>query len=73
MGPAGEGGSEGAGDNVDALLPQSDARAQSFAPAVKSSEDQKYLKLEFTKISIHGLLAWPAQAGKDIVFRFVIK
>jgi len=48
------------GGNVDALLPQSDVRAQSFAPAVKSGEDQKYLKLKFTRISVHGLLAWTA-------------
>ncbi len=31
-------------------------RARSFARAVKSGGDQKYLKLKFTKISIHGLL-----------------
>lgn len=46
------------GGNVHALplRQQSDGRARSFEPAVKSGGDQKYLKLKFSKISIHGLL-----------------
>jgi len=64
LGPARKRGKEdlgelaSVGDNVHALplRQQSDGRAWSFEPAVKSGGDQKYLKLKFSKISIHGLL-----------------
>jgi hypothetical protein len=68
MGPARKGGKEDLGELANAgasvralpLRQQSGGRAQSFEPAVKSGGDQKYLKLKFTRISVHGLLAWPA-------------
>jgi hypothetical protein len=80
MGPARTGGKgdlgelANAGANVRALplRQQSDGRAQSFEPAVKSGGDQKYVKLKFTKISVHGLLFFYFCNEVEYLFAFRI-